>query len=766
MKLRDSSSQSNQREHNLTAEVAADVSEPKSSNGRKTIANKILNRLPSVSKFSNTRSGKNDNGNAIEKKKVAAAPSVPDGRRRFRLAGRVQSPPASAAFAKNVAENQHVEKQSSEVIENKKVEHKQEQEVNHSIGMLRRTDGSTSNSGSNRDEDCDDDELSFVHVLSPPSLRGIGSTMTDNEITTKNYEQGSKANGMHGIPENDLSEKRNIQSTPILEHHDSFSSVPLPPPFQKAKYHGTSLETSSILENDVLKSQLAASLELSSYSQPPQIVRSAVSSTTFGDHSLASIPSVPPPSPLTLQRSSSKTYAVKRTVSSLSQYKTTPIEKHYELSKQILDAFESHYTNEVWMTAYRVGLQFIETALLEIPKHGYYRSSRHETQRMQCTIDAARVAQMLNQLLVKAAEEPVGAVHDPESLHAAGLVGNIGYVQKLEEIAFNMIEQASSDQESRDPKESSFIKIDDGSGVFQHKQTSRAQKYEPQKTVENDRDDWVVCEAVSDVVGSAVDTIRSCSGGGGGRDSTSKSSDALDRAIVRSPEHSAASSTMSYIQSNRMESELKRPPLPPLPLPNQRTSSWSSGLVKKNSNYASLRKSSKTSLSDSQSTIIPLPPVLLSASVSSSFIGDGSVIDGTSIISIHSSDKNDAENLQLEKALFLSGLEVNAIDNYFEKSQFNESAFDFLSKSTHNELISDRIDNNESVSRAFDSSVLSVGSICINNSQVLLQLQTLATFYYDDFVGLQDEGRVRIKFINTYQGKQNFIWTTLVSDCY
>lgn len=46
-----------------------------------------------------------------------------------------------------------------------------------------------------------------------------------------------------------------------------------------------------------------------------------------------------------------------RKTPSLSSYQTTPISKHYELNKNILAAFESHYTQRVYRIAYAMGLQ-------------------------------------------------------------------------------------------------------------------------------------------------------------------------------------------------------------------------------------------------------------------------------------------------------------------------------------------------------------------------------------------------------------------------
>lgn len=87
--------------------------------------------------------------------------------------------------------------------------------------------------------------------------------------------------------------------------------------------------------------------------------------------------------------------------SSLGHYRTTPISKHYQLNNTLLMAFESHYDNHLYTIAYAIGLKFIETALLEIPKHGYFYSKRHEPERLQSSLDAIRVAHLLQEIIKK-----------------------------------------------------------------------------------------------------------------------------------------------------------------------------------------------------------------------------------------------------------------------------------------------------------------------------------------------------------------------------
>lgn len=89
--------------------------------------------------------------------------------------------------------------------------------------------------------------------------------------------------------------------------------------------------------------------------------------------------------------------------SQLANYQTTPISKHYSLNNQILAAFESHYESKLYEIAFYLGLKFVETALIEIPKHGYFRSKKHKEERMQSSADTLRVTQLLQGII---AEEP------------------------------------------------------------------------------------------------------------------------------------------------------------------------------------------------------------------------------------------------------------------------------------------------------------------------------------------------------------------------
>jgi hypothetical protein len=122
----------------------------------------------------------------------------------------------------------------------------------------------------------------------------------------------------------------------------------------------------------------------------------------------------------------------------ISSYQTTSITKHYALNNQILAAFESHYENKLYQVAYAIGLKFAETALLEIPKHGYFYSSRHNPERVQSSLDAIRVTHILQELLLQiqngGEEEALQKNYNPE----------LKKVEKLQFLAMEQCQGASS----------------------------------------------------------------------------------------------------------------------------------------------------------------------------------------------------------------------------------------------------------------------------------------------------------------------------------
>jgi hypothetical protein len=89
---------------------------------------------------------------------------------------------------------------------------------------------------------------------------------------------------------------------------------------------------------------------------------------------------------------------------SIGQYQTTCISKHYALNDQILTAFETHYQQGLYKVAFYLGLKFVETALLETPKHGYFYADKFAHSRKQSAQDALRVTLQLQEIVTMDAD--------------------------------------------------------------------------------------------------------------------------------------------------------------------------------------------------------------------------------------------------------------------------------------------------------------------------------------------------------------------------
>jgi len=146
-----------------------------------------------------------------------------------------------------------------------------------------------------------------------------------------------------------------------------------------------------------------------------------------------------------------------RTTPSLSHYQTTDISKHYQINQQILTAFQSSYEQKLYQVAYAFGLKFVETALIEIPKHGYYYARRHEQDRMNSALEAVRVSRILQEI-----QQEHELNHQEEEIR----------VSKLTDLAIHQVQQASEDQYEQ-----------------QRAETEKALQQQQQNDSE-----WIVCE--------------------------------------------------------------------------------------------------------------------------------------------------------------------------------------------------------------------------------------------------------------------------------
>jgi hypothetical protein len=356
---------------------------------------------------------------------------------------------------------------------------------------------------------------------------------------------------------------------------------------------------------------------------------------------------------------------------SLSQYQTTPITKHYQVSKQILAAFDSHWSNQLWVTAYAVGLQFVETALLEIPKHGYFYSDRHERERMESSLEAARVAHLLQDLLQRQLEQHgvvdvvVGKDQNDASAvaataeHSAGVLvpqGNLPHVQKLLALALEQIEQASSDQDDHPKFQLARDKVEE--------EIQNTDDFMPTTG------EWIVCGGTGSGGTSILESSESCL------------------------EYYCGAGSFLMGSSN------------------QNSTSDKSFFGK---NHATRVNSA------SKSTILkePMQAIQEGAQFSGGTRTQGPLLHRSSSVgSIPAS-----EELMLEKALFLSGLEVSVPA---------EATFHAYDKE-------ERVPPPKQATRV--------------PSAAILELATLAKLYHEDFDNLQREGLVRLSFADTYQGR-------------
>jgi len=342
--------------------------------------------------------------------------------------------------------------------------------------------------------------------------------------------------------------------------------------------------------------------------------------------------------------------AVHRKAPSLSSYQITPITKHYEISRQILTAFDSHWSNNLWVTAYAVGMQFVETALLEIPKHGYFYAARHERERMENSLEAARVARLLQDLLLGQEKEEVTPDAKGLAEPTAGLVpsGDLQRVQKLLNLALEEVERASSDQDKRQHQHAREEVEED----IRHSQE------EENSTMETD---WIVCadqfvSSCTDGLSSVFETRGKDASATGGRNS------------IIEPD-------ASTIASNR---SLFREEIP---------------------------------ISEESAVVLEEPSLLSMDFPGSSFVTARP--PGPPAMAHHRSDE-----LMLEKALFLSGMEVTEAGM--------EEREERVPPPPHHRR---------------------------KQSSAMLELSTLSMLYHEDFDSLQQSKRVRISFAGTYQGR-------------
>jgi hypothetical protein len=423
-------------------------------------------------------------------------------------------------------------------------------------------------------------------------------------------------------------------------------------------------------------------------------------------------------SPSTI-RSSTSRRSLHRKPPSLSRYQSKPITKHYEVNNQILKAFDTNYEQKYYDVAYALGLQFVETALLEIPKHGYFYSQRHERDRMQSALNAVRVTQILQELETSVQIPPAARFR----------------VERLALLALEQVEQASNDQACTVLESAKSFEL------------LRAQTEAELKQQDQKDSSWA-CEPFLALAESLSGlALNPCCDR---QQPTQQSASASQAAPLKK--------RLSLIEDDFVPPKSVPPPQKP-PSPSSRIK-----LVPE-SPVASIIRLNSDSPTGSQIRLIPESPTrrLNSESPTGSQIRLNPESSSSDLrIRLNSEESSPTTNTirlssvreqklkppglerskqsaasiestesDLERALFLSGLEISLLD--VPPPLLPEPAVSIS-------LIElQRTKSQES-------------SFGMGKSQ-LLQFQTLCSLYHEDFDASIREGRIRITFINTYQGR-------------
>jgi hypothetical protein len=341
--------------------------------------------------------------------------------------------------------------------------------------------------------------------------------------------------------------------------------------------------------------------------------------------------------------------SVHRRSPTLSRYQTTSIDKHYEISNQILAACDSNYNQGCLRTAYALGVQYLETALLEIPKHGYFNSVRHERERMQTALHAVRIGNRLGEIQNN---DVPWSTSDRERL------------EKLQKLALEQVDKASQDQyESQRAATETEIR----------KQESSAE--------------WVLFEP-----------FLACS-------------ESLTSMLRREDHEPRYHSTYSQ-----------------RPLSGQQPRQFASADWEESASDAHKTPTITTKLLASKAPVptddyvfAPIDKVQCCRTDNAYALAKTAPYD-TSKSTSERLSRNFVEKLSLEKALFLSGLEV-----------FDES-----------------VQGDEARVTPFSGrDTASTSSTCLSAT---LQLATLSSIYHEDLDQLRRAGLIRISFADTYQG--------------
>jgi len=456
-----------------------------------------------------------------------------------------------------------------------------------------------------------------------------------------------------------------------------------------------------------------------------------------------------------------------RTTASLASYRATPITKHYSLNNQILTAFESHFENKLYTVAYAIGLQFVETALLEIPKHGYFYSTRHAQERTANSLNAVRVSNMLQSILEQQHEQPTEDFSMDLKLEMIK-------VKKLNALALEQAGEATFEQYEQDR-----AKLE--------AELNEMKRHEPPKTFLGD-----TCGPLFDSFTDSMCPPAALS---------FLSSSTTDHHQKQPPQHHPQQYSAPPLDHRESSSASYAVP-PPLAMSQERSvSSMMREIQGSSSNHSTKRGGVDTSATTqpnppalqsypSTSSVIP-PPPLLGASITSGtgpWGTDGMPAQPEFLRQM--SGGTYADHVALERALYLSGLEVqpNIVDvpsdptnhhhhhtvvgavpvdddQWMLEHALKESEREMqkLREQEEQELLeacqaSEKQQQQQQLQQyqqqqALFGSMASPPQLQRRVTKSRLEIETLHMLYHEDFVSLWNAGRIRVTHVETYQGK-------------
>jgi len=413
-----------------------------------------------------------------------------------------------------------------------------------------------------------------------------------------------------------------------------------------------------------------------------------------------------------------------QTESNLGHYQTTSISKLYALNNQILAGFESRYRNGLLEVAFYMGLKFAETALLQIPKHGYFYSTKHQGERCQSSTDSIRVTQLLQQII---------------ALEPEGLVKECHKIEVLHYLAREQFERLETYESKRAEVEEDFNKHYNNTNV-NDSATRGLRSPKPRKgrpspyglSISSGQDcmsstilacgdsfSSIFCPSAASSTTEAAVAIRDEFTGRKKKEEISntfpdadKKKSTTKRSIKSFPDAGTQKGISSFPTSPVASKSAKRfpgqladddPDLFPLFSPSRQTSS------------GSYTPRNKAVLKHRTSDYIP--PA-----------------------SVHKSTQSDFD---LERALFLSGLKVGLQDKALEQNRHSSFRQD-------DEAASDVL---QEEARDKPPAVMGPPGAKKRQSSLGVTTELFTDFMQQDFKQLQKSGRVRITQVSTYQGK-------------